>query len=281
MRLAHIVNPVAVGETSDLFTAQPITFQTMVEAKRYAAPRVPVELFTAQFAEDRGLAPAEFVATPDLDRSIRDCGDFKQSKKLPLIKDILDRLYEATAAEHLIYTNVDIGVQPYFYVAIAELIGQGYDAFTINRRVVSGQFKRSQDIPRIWAEAGKRHGGHDCFVFARSLYPKFRLGKVCIGTGGVGRALIYNLLCHGTQVTLFSDKHLTFHIGEDQPWRDGKFREMLEFNKQECERMLQQLESEFGHFDYTRIGDVQLKQTGAKRLIRRLVSGGRSLRGQK
>jgi len=110
MRLAHIVNPVAVGETSDLFTAQPITFQTMVEAKRYAAPRVPVELFTAQFAEDRGLAPAEFVATPDLDRSIRDCGDFKQSKKLPLIKDILDRLYEATAAEHLIYTNVDIGV---------------------------------------------------------------------------------------------------------------------------------------------------------------------------
>ena len=118
-------------------------------------------------------------------------------------------------------------------------------------------------------------------MFARSLYPKFRLGKVCIGTGGVGRALIYNLLCHGTQVTLFSDKHLTFHIGEDQPWRDGKFREMLEFNKQECERMLQQLESEFGHFDYTRIGDVQLKQTGAKRLIRRLVSVGRSLRGQK
>ena len=34
LKLAHIVNPVVVSQSSDLFVAQPITFQTMIEARR-------------------------------------------------------------------------------------------------------------------------------------------------------------------------------------------------------------------------------------------------------
>ena len=203
----------------------------MTEAKRHALPQVQVELFTAQFPEDRGLAPSEFVSTPDLEQSILDFGKFKVPRKLPLIKDIMDRLYEATNADYLIYTNVDIGVQPYFYVVIAGLIEQGYDAFTINRRIVSGRFKRPEEIPAVWAEVGKPHRGHDCFVFQRSLYPKFRLGRVCIGTGYIGKTLICNFLCHGKNVTLFADKHLTFHIGEDHRWRGASLGTCLSLTK--------------------------------------------------
>ena len=281
IKLAHIINPVVVGETSDLFTAQPITFQTLMEARRYALPRVPVELCTAQFAEDRELAPPEFLRTPNLERSILDFGTFEQRRKLPLIQDILGRLYEATDADYLIYTNVDIGLQPYFYVAVASLIKQGYDAFTVNRRVISDRFKRPEELPAIWAEVGKPHRGHDCFVFHRSLYPNFRFGHVCIGTGYIGKTLICNFLCHGKNSTLFADKHLTFHIGEDHRWRGGRSRDMLEFNKRECELAIGQLESEFGRFERDYIGEHRLKKQGAGRPLERLASAYRSLWNKK
>ena len=35
-------------------------------------------------------------------------GDFQKEIKLPLIHDILERLYNASDADYLIYTNVDI-----------------------------------------------------------------------------------------------------------------------------------------------------------------------------
>ena len=253
----------------------------MTEAKRYAAPRVDVALFTAQFPEDRGLTPSEFTPTPDLERSILDFGRFERPKKLPVIKDILDRLYEATDAEYLIYTNADIGVQPYFYLAVAEMIGQGYDAFTINRRVISERFKSPEEVLSMWSEVGTPHRGHDCFVFDRALYPKFRLGRVCVGTGWFGRTLVNNFLCHGKRVTLFPNKHLTFHIGDVHQWRGGKSRDMLEFNKRECEQMTGQLVREFGEFDCTYIGPHRLKRQRPRRLTEKLASALRSLRNKK
>jgi hypothetical protein len=276
--MAHVVNPVVVGEASDLFAAQPITFQSMVEAKRFSILQVQVELFAAQFAEDHGLVPGDFISTRDLNRSILDCGKFNSTKKLPLIKDILDRLYEATTAEYLIYTNVDIGLQPYFYMTIAELARQGYDAFAINRRVVSPEFKSPQDMPAIWSEVGKSHPGWDCIVFHRSLYPKFRLGNVCIGTSGIGRALVYNLHCHGKRFNVFMDKHLTFHIGEDTPWQGEKHRDLLEFNQRESRQVLQQLRNEFDEFNRRLIAEHaedQLKKSLVRQLVRRLLSLGR------
>lgn len=272
VRLAHIVNPVAVGEKSDLFTAQPITFQTMIEAKRFAAPGVQVELFTAQYAEDRGLAPDDFHPTPDLTRSIMDCGQFSATRKLPLIKDILDRLYEATTADYLIYTNVDIGLQPYFYQAVAGLIAEGMDAICINRRVVPARYRSPQDILSVWSEVGKPHAGFDCFVFDRTHYPKFRLGNVCIGTGGIGRALLDNLRCHGRRFALFKDKHLTFHIGEDMPWRGGIYEDMLQYNCRERVRVLQQLRSEFSEFDRLLTEQSKRYKPSLGRFARQLIS---------
>ena len=106
--LAHIVNPVAIGETSDLFVAQPITFESMRLAREFARGTVDVSLHTAQFAEDHAIIPDYLACTPDLTRSVLDCGNFQVKRKLPLIKDILGRLYDASDAEYFIYTNVDI-----------------------------------------------------------------------------------------------------------------------------------------------------------------------------
>ena len=75
-KLAHIVNPVAVDESSDLFVAQPVTFETMKASKEYAKGKVDVELFTTQYIEDRHMVPDGFTPTPDLDRSVLDIAEF-------------------------------------------------------------------------------------------------------------------------------------------------------------------------------------------------------------
>ncbi|MCR4288341.1 MAG: hypothetical protein NUW09_10065, partial [Deltaproteobacteria bacterium] len=173
-KIAHIINPVKAAKTSDLFVAQPVTFETMRVAREFARGKVAVELYTAQYPEDRSFVPDGFQPTRDLDRSVMDLGSFREKRKLPLIKDILDRLYEAVDAEYMIYTNVDIALMPHFYLAVDKFIDEGHDAFVINRRTISGRRKLVKDIPLMYAELGKPHPGHDCFVFRRDAYGKFK-----------------------------------------------------------------------------------------------------------
>ena len=47
--IAHIINPFIVGKSSDLFVAQPLTFETMRIAKEFARDRADVTLFSAQY----------------------------------------------------------------------------------------------------------------------------------------------------------------------------------------------------------------------------------------
>lgn len=121
-KFAHIIHPLIVPESSDLYKAQPVTFKTMEIARDFARDELEVEFYSAQYIEDREIVPNVFVMTPDLDRSILDFGDFKHRRRLPLLKDILDRLYAATDAEYFIYTGVDIALQPYFYLTVNTII---------------------------------------------------------------------------------------------------------------------------------------------------------------
>ncbi|NEQ76703.1 MAG: hypothetical protein F6K23_28905 [Okeania sp. SIO2C9] len=115
LNLAHIINPVIVPESSDLFVAQPITFQTMKNAQAQAQGKVNVTLYSAQYPEDESIVPDGFVKAPNLEASVLDVGKFAVPRKLPFIKDILDRLHEASQnADYLIYTNVDIALQPHY-----------------------------------------------------------------------------------------------------------------------------------------------------------------------
>jgi len=86
-KIAHIINPVIVKESSDLFIAQPITFETMRIAQEFARGHVDVALYSAQYPEDRPIIPEWFQMTPDLDRSILNIGSFHAKRKLPLVKD--------------------------------------------------------------------------------------------------------------------------------------------------------------------------------------------------
>jgi hypothetical protein len=248
LNIAHIINPVKVSEGSDLYKAQPITFETMDIAARYAGnagKKIKIRQYAAFFAEDEGMVPSHLRKTPLLDRSIPDLGQFELFRKLPLLKDILDRLYhEATDADYLIYTNADIGFVPHFYESVAAIVMNGYDAFVINRRTIPADANGIEDIPLMWAQAGETHIGHDCFIFKREAYPRFRLGNVGIGIRLVGRVLLWNLVAQATGFKEFKDLHLTFHLGQDKPWKNSRFKDYDRHNHAEAVEVLKALDRE-------------------------------------
>lgn len=239
-KIAHIINPVIVGESSDLFVAQPITFETMKIAREFARGQVEVTLFSSQYPEDRPLVPDGFQLTPDLERSVLDFGTFQQKRKLPLIKDVLDRLYEASDAEYLIYTNVDIALMPYFYVVVDKIIENGYDAFVVNRRTISKQYSHVDQLYLMFSQVGEKHPGYDCFVFDRTLYYKFELGAACIGANWIGRVLITNLICHSEKFKVFEGLHLSFHIGDERNWTASINQDYAKHNENELHKILLQ-----------------------------------------
>ena len=259
--IAHIVNPVAVDSTSDLYAAQPVTFETMRIARKMAIPSVNVDLFTAQFTEDRKIIPPFFKNTRDLDRSVLDFGNFRRKRKLPLMRDILDRLYESSNAEYFIYTNVDIALMPQFYLVVDTLIKNGFDAFVINRRTIPPMPNRVEDIPLMYSTIGQPHGGYDCFVFRRDAYPKFNLGNVCVGMAWVGRILLINLATHANRYHLLQDVHLSFHLGDDQTWRNGEFDEYRVFNEAEGLKALRALDEQYGPFDRNAVPGIYLSDS--------------------
>ena len=101
MRIAHIINPVKVPPGRDLFFAQPVTFETMRIAKETAS-NLDIHQYAAFFPEDEDIIPEFLTKTPPLDRSILDICRFPKKKKLPYIKDILDRLYYHSRADYFI-----------------------------------------------------------------------------------------------------------------------------------------------------------------------------------
>jgi hypothetical protein len=237
---AHTLNPFNASAGSRPAIAQPVTFESMRRAKKYAEGKVSVQLFTAQFPEDRNCVPVDFTATKDLDRSILDLANFSSRRKLPLLNDILTRLYESTDAEYLIYTNHDIALMPGFYVMCDHFASKGYDAFAINRRRIPARFNSVDQLEEMYAEAGETHTGYDTLVFKRSLFPRFIMENVVIGIPFGDTTLIHNLYAHAENFRLFTEKHLTFHIGMElvPKWGD---HDQYKFNSREFHKALKKL----------------------------------------
>jgi len=250
IKIAHIIHPVIVPPTTDLMIAQPITFETMHMAREFAGNRVDVELYAVQyFDEERIPLPGSFIRTRDLTRSVGDVANFRKKRKLALIKDILDILYESNSADYLIYTNADIALQPFFYLAIAEIILQEHEAFIINRKTIPGHYKNAEDIPLMYAEVGESHPGWDCFIFKRDLYPRFMLGQACIGTDWIGRMMIANMAPLAKRFRVFKDLQMTFHIGDERTWGSDDFSDYAAHNKEECRKTLLEFDKKYGPFD--------------------------------
>jgi hypothetical protein len=252
--IAHIINPVNADPSSDLHLAQPVTFKTMQMAREVCKPSVDVRFYSAQYPEDHGCVPEGFEKTRDLDRSVLDLLRLSSGRRLPILSDILDRLYEAAEAEYLIYTNVDIALMPNFYLTVDRIIENGCHAFVLNRRTISKRYGSIEDLPLMFAEIGEPHKGYDCFVFRRKAYPALSLGNVCIGAPWNGRVLLWNLVLSSDSFKEFKDLHVTFHIGNDRVWTGETNADYAKFNKGEALAVLARLEKRDGAIE--RLGSL-------------------------
>ena len=176
MTIAHIINPVNVPESSDLFVAQPITFESMRRAADFAKGEIEVSLYAVCYEEDAEIVPAYFKTLPNLERSVLDIASFSRSRKLPLIADILERA-KSIHADYLVYTNVDIALMPHFYSAVADYINRGFDAIAINRKTISTDYSSVNELPQMYAQKGSKHEGIDTFVFKKEWLQDFYWGK--------------------------------------------------------------------------------------------------------
>lgn len=214
-RIVHIINPVKVSETSDLFFAQPITFESLRKAKDFSTRKEQITLVTTSFEEDLEIIPTDFQKLSNLTRSVLDVNINLKGKKLPLIADILGKTNELNTCDYILYTNMDIAVMPQFYDALFEYIKQGHDAVIINRRRIETTYKTVDKLPLMYSDLGKSHPGFDCFLFKRELLEKLILDDICIGIPFLEVSLIHNLFSFAEKPLFVPDAHLTFHLGMD------------------------------------------------------------------
>lgn len=242
IKFAHIVNPVIVPNGSDLYRAQPITFETMKTAKEFADIKgIEVEQYGACFQEDQPLIPNHMRQTQLLDRSILDYGEFSKQKKLPMLQDILQRVYEESDAEYIIYTNVDIALMPHFYLTAEKIMNEGYDVVNIFRRTLDDHYHGIDEIPDMYADLGGDHPGTDCFIIKRDLIPKLDLQNVVIGAQFVAFSLRVNLHLFANKIKEFNRLHMTFHIGDDRVWEG--LDDFSTYNANEVDNMFESLKN--------------------------------------
>jgi hypothetical protein len=233
-----VINPAKVGPDSSLHVAQPITFESLRVAQEFAASHgVDVDLCAANFPDDDDIVPEFFRCRKHLTRSVLDLGKFKIERKLPLIADILEGARSTSTAAHIIYTNVDIAVQPYFYTSIDETLRRGIDACMITRRTLKREYTSPSQLAEMYADEGVEHPGDDCFIFSRAALAKFDLGDACIGIKFVARILAFNLILNAQRFEHFRNLHLTFHIGDDRVWDDEKFADYTAHNERVLRRI--------------------------------------------
>lgn len=198
-----------------MYCAQPITFASLFAAKNFSKHKEKITLCTTQFQEDKSIIPDGFLSLSNLNQSVLDINSELKTRKLPLIKDILNKIKEIDSCDYCIYTNVDIAVMPHFYDTVFEYLEQGHDAIVINRRRLSKRYTKVEELPLMYADLGRSHPGFDCFVFKRSLLDSFILDSICVGISFLEVALVHNIFSFAQKPLYVPDAHLTFHIGMD------------------------------------------------------------------
>jgi len=202
---------------------------------------VEIEQYAVIYPEDEEVIPEGFTRTEDLDRSVLDLGKFNIERRLPLFRDIIDRLYEASDADYFIQTNADISLMPQFYLVVNRLIDIGHESFCINKRLIPDSYNDVDELPFMYSEIGDSHQGLDCFVFPRSVYPKIKMGNVCMGTPWSEATLATGLALYTKNFTVFKTLHLTFHIGDSRIWKPANFRDYRLHNLTEYCKVLKLL----------------------------------------
>ena len=244
VRFIHILNPYKGWDVEREQAVQALTFETIRMAAKLAAPAVEVDCVCVTCAGEGDLVPADFIAAKPLTRTVLDVAKFDKPRPLPLVFDIFDHGIAAAPPEvpgyedYIVFTNTDIHLQPHFYLAMLEFVRSGYDVIDVHRRTILDCAPSARELPFMFDDYGTTHGGTDCLVFPRRMYPFFVKNKACIGRSWVMRGMVFNCAMHARRYLVLTSARLTFHIGNDRAWANPEFADYTSFNAEEAKRVV-------------------------------------------
>lgn len=219
----HVVNPFPAKPGSEHDIASRITFASLRSAVEKArAQGFRIEVRAVICPGDGAAIEAPVTSTRFLQRTVMDVAALTPKRPLPLITDLLTLGADGIESTHIIFTNIDIGVQKDFYLALSDLIENRFGPetpFIVYRRNVSDRYRTADDLPEIYADPGKLAYGHDCFVIPVQYVPDLDLGRCCIGAAHFDYLLSMALdRRSGFKMARVNDRALTFHIGNAISW---------------------------------------------------------------
>lgn len=249
LKIVHFLNPFKcpIDNPSYLYYAQPITFQSMLQAKLEAEKvGIDVTLAALNYPEDDVIVPDFFLKLPHLQKStLSEFPRIAGNRKLPIIQEMFTSVLKNTDADYFIFTNSDIGVQKNFYKEVVDkfIRKQKLESFIINRRDDLPKFKGNKrltekDLSILYKEKGVKHAGKDCFIMKRSVLEKINLNLMFTGYPPWGFTLHKLLKKVCPKTTLFENEHLTFHLGDDRIWKKSKTSKLREKNKAIAKKLL-------------------------------------------
>jgi hypothetical protein len=200
MKIAHIVHALKPNPGSDLIHAQPMTFESMLNAKQNDTN---IELLCTVFPDNDNLIPDGFVKASNITDDLSNY--VPNSRKLPFIKEIFDKCY---------------------------------DAIIINRTTMPNYDNQSLQWYLDNIEQGSSHPGYDCFVIQRDLYKKMVLDNIVIGVNWIGEVVIQNIFYFAKNPILLQRSNLTFHMGDDRTWHDPKHAEERNWNQSHAKNII-------------------------------------------
>lgn len=219
----HIINPFPCPEKSEHGIASKITYESLriaVEEARKHGIQIEVNAVVLPDDEIAIKPPAKLAG--HLARTVQNIRPLSPNRPFPLISDILRTGAESTNCDYLIFTNMDIAVQPEFYLRLHEIIEKRFEPgtpFTVYRRNISDHYDSIAQLPEMYREPGKIAYGYDCFVFPKSYVSQLDLGNCCIGAAHFDYLLFIALdAASGFRTKRINDLPLTFHIGNDIAW---------------------------------------------------------------
>ena len=219
----HIINPFPCPENSEHGIASRITYESLRIAAEEARKRgIQIEVNAVVLPDDETAIKPPAKLAGHLDRTVQDIRPLSPTRPFPLIADILRIGAESSKCDYLIFTNMDIAVQPDFYLQLHEIVANRFEPgtpFTVYRRNISSHYNSIEQLPEMYRQSGQIAYGYDCFVFPRSYVSQLDLGNCCIGAAHFDYLLFIALdAVSGFRASRINDLPLTFHIGNDIAW---------------------------------------------------------------
>lgn len=204
MSFTHVINPFKPGPDIEHQRAQQATLDSIAHAAALAqAQGIRVDVVCAVFPEDAEVVAPWVKANPNFKVAIFNVSvnellpQFNQGNniRLPFLNTILYAGYLHGQGDYLTYSNVDIGVQPPFYIKLARQLQVMPDvpisAIREEFEHVGPTFNIENAIAR--RGSGLNHPGHDCWTFPRSWVPRLVLGFTMVGVSMIATDIMQAL----------------------------------------------------------------------------------------